>query len=183
MAVRRLTPDEQTIWGKVAQSVRPLPGRSFIVPDDPRPQTPIKHTTKPPRAGVSGATPVAPAPKAQRRPADYLDGGWERRIASGTLRPDAMIDLHGYSLDAAHRHLESALHSAVMRGARVLLVVTGKARTGAIVPGERPRGVIRAEIGHWLATSAHADGIASVRNAHPRHGGGGALYVILRRPR
>ena len=33
----------------------------------------------------------------------------------------------------------------------------------------------------WLSVSRHAGRIAAVRNAHPRHGGGGSLYVILRR--
>ena len=47
--------------------------------------------------------------------------------------------------------------------------------------GQLMRGAIRAEIGDWLALSGYADAIASVRIAHPRHGGRGALYVILRR--
>jgi DNA-nicking Smr family endonuclease len=70
---------------------------------------------------------------------------------------------------------------AVAAGLRVLLVITGKPRASAKIPGEHGRGAIRAEIGHWLASSPHADAIASIRSAHPRHGGNGALYLILRR--
>jgi len=33
----------------------------------------------------------------------------------------------------------------------------------------------------WLASSRHAAHIASVRQAHPRHGGEGALYIVLKR--
>ena len=40
-----------------------------------------------------------------------------------------------------------------------------------------------AAIGDWLAASRHASSIAAVRGAHPRHGGAGALYIVLRRPR
>ena len=29
----------------------------------------------------------------------------------------------------------------------------------------------------------HADAIAAVRAAHPRHGGSGALYIVLKRAR
>ena len=43
------------------------------------------------------------------------------------------------------------------------------------------RGAIRAAVGDWLAASRHAADIAAVRSAHPRHGGAGALYIILRR--
>ena len=63
-------------------------------------------------------------------------------------------------------------------GDRVLLLITGKPRAGA----ER-RGAIRAAVGDWLAASRHAAAIAAVRNAHPRHGGSGALYIVLRRRR
>jgi DNA-nicking Smr family endonuclease len=38
-------------------------------------------------------------------------------------------------------------------------------------------------VGDWLAASRHAGSIAAVRNAHPRHGGAGALYIVLRRRR
>jgi len=181
MAGRRLTPEEQLLWGKVVQTERPIKGRVRpVLASD------VKAEGGP--APVRKAPSVAPLPterqqpvRTVRRPADYLDGSWEKRIARGALVPDMSIDLHGHSLDSAHRHLETALAAAAGRGARVLLVVTGKARSGPKAPGERSRGAIRAEIGHWLATSAHADAIASVRTAHPRHGGNGAIYLILRR--
>ena len=35
----------------------------------------------------------------------------------------------------------------------------------------------------WLAASRHAPRIAAVRPAQPRHGGAGAVYVVLRRGR
>ncbi len=91
------------------------------------------------------------------------------------------IDLHGHNLTAAHLHLNRALAGALAQGVRTLLVVTGKPRQRNDNSSNSHRGAIRAEIGHWLQTSPHADAIASVRVAHPRHGGDGALYVILRR--
>ena len=35
----------------------------------------------------------------------------------------------------------------------------------------------------WLSVSPYADRIVALRPAHISHGGGGAVYVILRRPR
>lgn len=96
------------------------------------------------------------------------------------MAPDMAIDLHGHSLAAAHVRLNQALAAAWARDARILLVVTGKPPKTASAGGSR-RGAIRGEIGHWLETSSYADRIASVRIAHQRHGGEGALYVILRR--
>ncbi|MEO8722382.1 MAG: Smr/MutS family protein [Sphingobium sp.] len=185
MVGRRLSPEEKALWGKVAQSVRPLPGRTRIARRDPASDDDsLSVVAQPDRrtdAGKAISALSPPSPRAPRRPVDFLDHGWERRIASGQIMPDRTIDLHGHSLDGAHRQLGMALTMAVVSGARVLLVITGKPRTIASVSGESRRGAIRAEIGHWLATSPHADAISSVRNAHPRHGGSGAIYVILRR--
>ncbi len=116
-------------------------------------------------------------------PLPVLDHGWERKIATGRIVPDVTIDLHGHTLDAAHRRLNQSLAMAIATGARVMLVITGNPRSGALAaaPGQKLRGAIRAEIGDWLALSGHVDAIASVRTAHPRHGGKGALYIILRR--
>lgn len=123
----------------------------------------------------------APVP-APRAPAVTLDTGWERRIRSGVLVPDVSIDLHGHTLAAAHARLGHAVQAALAQDARVMLVVTGKPPRGPAGKGEGSRrGAIRAEIGHWLETMPFADRIASVRVAHPRHGGDGALYIILRR--
>ena len=180
MAGRRLSPDELELWGKVTDSVRPLPGKRLrrVVADKPR----VEPEGAVPGNGVSVVPgPALPTPRPVRRPVDYLDKSWERRISGGTLNPDFTIDLHGHTLDAAHRRLSSALAGAISHRARCVLVITGKPRSGPTAPGERARGAIRAEIGHWIATSPHADAIASVRTAHPRHGGAGALYIILRR--
>ena len=48
--------------------------------------------------------------------------------------------------------------------------------------GER-RGAIRAKLLDWLAASPYADRIAAVRPAQQRHGGSGAVYIVLRRAR
>jgi DNA-nicking Smr family endonuclease len=78
--------------------------------------------------------------------------------------------------------LDAALAAAIRAGDRTILLVTGKPPRPA---SERPhaRGAIRAATGDWLAGSRHSSAIAAVRAAHPRHGGAGALYIVLKRPR
>ncbi|MGR6328346.1 Smr/MutS family protein [Sphingomonas sp. XXL09] len=123
--------------------------------------------------------PVAPPAAAKPRP-NTLDGGWDKKLGRGIVIPDSSIDLHGHSLASAHALLDQGLERAIARGDRVLLLVTGKPPRPE---SERPhaRGAIRAAIADWLAASRHADAIAAVRGAHPRHGGQGALYIVLRR--
>ena len=117
-----------------------------------------------------------------REPGHTLDRGWDRRLAGGIVAPDRTIDLHGHTLASAHAALDHGLAQALVHGDRVILLVTGKPPRPE---SERPhaRGAIRASITDWLKLSRHAGAIAAVRNAHPKHGGAGALYVILRRRR
>lgn len=107
-----------------------------------------------------------------------LDGSWDRKLAAGRAEPDRVLDLHGLNLDRAWSAIDLALEQAIARGDRVLLLITGHHR-----PGKPPveRGKIRAAVHDWLAASRHAHSIAAVRGAHRRHGGGGSLYIILKR--
>lgn len=178
MAARRLSPEEQAIWARLARTVNPLTGRAM--PEEVANPVAVAPSLPPAKSTVSPVHSPRASPK--RVPAPVLDNNWERRIGNGTLAPDVTIDLHGHTLDAAHQRLNYALAQAVAKGHRVLLVVTGNPRPAHVGPvGHKGRGAIRAEIGDWLALSGHAEQIASVRTAHPRHGGKGALYVILRR--
>jgi DNA-nicking Smr family endonuclease len=89
-----------------------------------------------------------------------------------------VLDLHGMNLDTAWRAIDRALEQAIGAGDRLLLLITGHHRPGT-PPVERGR--IRAAVHDWLAASRHASRIAAVRAAHRRHGGGGSLYIVLRR--
>jgi DNA-nicking Smr family endonuclease len=172
---RRLSAEERALWNKVVATVRSYSGAP-AAPEPPMPE--------PSPAAPALATP-APRPKSIPAhapiPGETLDGSWDRRLGRGLVQPDVTVDLHGHNLATAYRILDERLESAIARGARVMLLVTGKPPTD----DRRPvaRGAIRAAIGDWLGASRHAAGIAAVRNAHPRHGGLGALYIVLRRKR
>jgi len=186
VAGRRLDADEQALWRRVIATVRPIAGRRVeVLPGEPADSAEPRRPHLPPVAAPAAmpvARPIAPG--------ETLDGGWDRRLARGAVAPDRSIDLHGHTLASAHAALDAELGMAVAAGDRLVLVVAGRARPGGDggfhpdpVTGARRRGAIRASIGDWLAGSRHAGAIAAVRNAHPRHGGGGALYIVLRRRR
>lgn len=167
-------------------SVRPL--RAVAQPLPAKEEPGVLPKSAPPAgkvARVKASTPplrvepLVPARRDEGR-ADTLDGSWDRRLSRGLAQPDGSLDLHGHTLASAHALLDQGLERAIVRGDRVLLLVTGKPPRPE---SERPhaRGAIRAAIADWLASSRHADRIAAVRGAHPRHGGGGALYIVLRR--
>jgi DNA-nicking Smr family endonuclease len=170
--VRKLSPEEAELWARVTATIAPLSREK-------RPIQSVEKQKPPEQAKVRLAQPPKPAAvPPPPRSANTLDGTWDRRLRSGSVEPDRVLDLHGMNLDQAWRSIDEALERAIQRGDRVLLLITGHHRTG-----EPPvqRGRIRAAVHDWLTHSRHAREITAVRGAHPRHGGGGSLYIILRR--
>jgi DNA-nicking Smr family endonuclease len=102
-------------------------------------------------------------------------------MKAGRLVPDLTLDLHDHSLSAAYDRIMAGLDQARMMNARVVLVIAGRERP--VDPADRmaKRGAIRAKLLDWLAASRHGSAISAVRRAHVRHGGEGALYLILKR--
>ncbi len=187
---RRLDPDESALWKKVAATVKPLAKpKAPLAPTAPptvRPPKPTPRSNAVPAAAPRPATKLPPPRRTHQ--AATLDGHWDRRLRKGLVRPDLSIDLHGHTLVSAQTLLDEAIGRALMRGARVLLVVAGRLRPGAdrlpqMHGDPRPRGAIRASLPDWLAYSSYADQIVALRPAHISHGGAGAVYVILRRSR
>ena len=191
---RRLSPQEAELWARVAVTVKPL----HAGPQDPPPVEEVAARRadgggKAPAAQRSSASRLAdgpPPPKREDRvspvrPLDRhgLDAGWEKKLARAAVSPDFTLDLHGHTLDSAHLRLDHGLTQALAMGARVVLLITGKPRPSEAADRGGTRGAIRAKVLDWLAAGPHASRIAAVRAAHRKHGGPGALYVVLRRAR
>ena len=114
-------------------------------------------------------------------PVEHL--GADRAAPRAAIEPDFTLDLHGHTLDQAHRRLDAGLGQAQAMGARLVLLVTGNPRPVDAADRGTRRGAIRAKVLDWLAAGPHASDIAAIRQAHRRHGGDGALYVVLKRKR
>lgn len=183
-----LTPEEAALWARLASTVRPLDPRKAVQPVAMRGGAAAEPLTKPRQASIPGS--LREKPRTVHEPAHLhtkaphgLDSHWERRLSRPSTEPDFSLDLHGHTLDQAYDRLNDGLAQAKAMGARLVLVVTGKSRpVDAADRGER-RGAIRAKILDWLAAGPHALDIAAIRKAHRRHGGEGALYIVLKRRR
>ena len=180
---RRLRPEEVTLWGQVAATVKPMRGKRVVA--SPLPAVAPAHAGAFPQTVATLPHRRLPAPA--RRDAlsgpQTLDASWDKSLATGRAAPDRTIDLHGHSLSSAHALLDHALGEAIRHGARLVLLVTGKpARHNPRMP-PTGRGVIRASVEDWLKAGPHASRIAAIRGAHPKHGGAGALYLVIRRDR
>lgn len=193
---RGLSAGEAALWARLAATVKPLdpprapPGKA----DHPKapggdrgsatagPAAPVRH-----RPSAGAASPGKRGEDLGRTPPlspdRGLDSSWERKLARAGVAPDFTLDLHGHTLAQAHRRLDMGLGQAKAMGARLVLLVTGKPRLAQSADRGERRGAIRAKVLDWLAAGPHASDIAAIRKAHRRHGGDGALYVVLRRPR
>ncbi len=113
-----------------------------------------------------------------------VNGATKDRLRRGLLEPDAKLNLHGMTEAAAYRALGKFLIGARQRGNRLILVVTGKGNPRKEESASwmaSPHGVLKQMVPRWLKEPELAALIASTRPAHVRHGGGGALYVYLRK--
>jgi len=197
-APRGLSPGEAALWRRVTATVKPLdPTRARSGRGTAAAKTVVVEgaTAQPP---LRGGTPPSvasrlPPPRDKlgedrgRTPPlssnEGLDSSWERKLARASIAPDFTLDLHGHTLEQAHARLDVGLAQAKAMGARLVLLVTGKARPAEAADRGERRGAIRAKVLDWLAAGPHAADIAAIRQAHRRHGGDGALYVVLRRRR
>jgi DNA-nicking Smr family endonuclease len=194
---RSLREDELAIWRQVKQTVDPLhpeemptpePGRNNRIADAAS-QT---ATGKKKSSGMFGASPVAPLPvNPPKRPAIAgLNRRDTQKLARGNVEIDGRIDLHGMSIERGRIALLNFIESARARGDRNVLVITGKGAspftrhtlhsTDVFHAPER-QGRLRAELPNWMHERVFAEHVVGFQPAHPRHGGGGAFYVRLRR--
>lgn len=193
---RGLSADDKALWERVAQSATPLdpPIRSNPVPPESPAQTRIPDPVQPRdrlpafRIGEkAGHKPHLPRPDhdlSQRlaHAPVRMDHAAFRKMTRGKLKPEGRIDLHGMTLSQAHPTLTRFILDAYDDGKRLVLVITGKGKDRD-TPDPIPirRGVLRHQVPMWLHSPPLGSVVLDIREAHQRHGGGGAYYVYLKK--
>jgi DNA-nicking Smr family endonuclease len=189
---------ERDLWQQVMRDATPLRHTRRAPVDVPEPETEAKPAAsrdtaagdrgQPSNQNV-GKAPPRPQPTPPIQPKKAPDPGVapgrlhnvDRRTADrlkrGRLEIEGRIDLHGMTRAAAQDALTNFVVSAAERGQRCVLVITGK---GTFSGGP---GVLKQEVPKWLNMSPLRERIVAVNEAQPKHGGGGALYVLLKRKR
>jgi DNA-nicking Smr family endonuclease len=173
---RQLSDEELALWDGLARSIKPLRRReksdkSPAVGDRPAPK-PVQSRRQPQALPAVKVPPLAP-----------LERRLKQRVARGRERIDARIDLHGMTQSEAHAALFDFLQRVRADGGKIALVVTGKGGARGERDGTFERGVLKRQVPNWLSLPQFRSLIVGFDDASIGHGGQGALYVRLRRPR
>jgi DNA-nicking Smr family endonuclease len=140
---------------------------------------------------------ASPAPPMLRRPAHdkppplaQMDRRTAQKLGRGQIDPEARLDLHGEGVETARMKLLHFLSAQRHQGTRFVLVITGKGAspyarhtlhgTSHFHTPER-EGRLRREVPLWLHEESFRLHAVGFQPAHPKHGGGGAFYVRLRK--
>lgn len=179
---RRLTDDERRLWQRFTADIEQLakdkpPVEPKLPSKNPGNQASASNGRSP--AG-SQTRPAPPKPASMSptldptKPVNTDRRTWER-LKRGHIAIESRLDLHGRTQIEAHDALDRFLAASSASGMRCVLIVTGKGVDG--------HGVLRQMVPRWLAEGGNRKKIITYCTAQPRHGGEGALYVLIRRGR
>jgi len=174
------------LWDEVRRTIAPLKRGATKLP-------PAASPADSPQLSAQSVlrTPLRERLQATPPQLAAFDRRTAQRLSRGQLKPEASLDLHGDGLETARIKLFHFLESQRRRGVRLVLVITGKGASpfgrhtlhgvGFYHAPER-EGRLRREVPLWLDEGLFRDHVSGFQPAHPRHGGGGAFYLRLRKP-
>lgn len=203
---RGLSDQDQALWKAVTKDIKPIDNKDQLGVDVPQVTQPKDQESLPKEWTEAGgglsksqfAHPALDARRAKLRgagavPNASLDRKVRRDLGRGRVVIDRKIDLHGMNQEAAFAVLTRTIERSVRRGQKTVLVVTGKggkrfSQLGDTPVAERTRadfspegGVLKRMVPIWLNGPTLSAYVESFGEAAPDHGGGGALYVRLRK--
>lgn len=153
-----ISPEDEAFFRHAMRDATPLAKRPVAVTAAGEHRRSFVPSTRREIAFVEPAAEAAP-----------IRGHIEARLRRGRLEPEARIDLHGHNYDSAYRLLVAFLARSISEGKRLVLVITGKG------------GVLRNSLPLWLNGAELGSRVIGMREAHAKHGGGGAFYVALQK--
>jgi DNA-nicking Smr family endonuclease len=104
-----------------------------------------------------------------------IQNGVFRKFKQGRYESEARLDLHRMTVERARREVFEFLEESHRLGLRSVLVIHGK---GESKEEQERSSILKAHTNHWLR---ELDTVQAFHSAQPRHGGTGAVYVLLRK--
>lgn len=104
-----------------------------------------------------------------------IQNGVFRKLKQGRYEPEARLDLHRMTVVRARRELFEFIEESYELGLRSVMLVHGK---GDSKPDRERCSILKGCANHWLR---ELDIVQAFHSAQPRHGGTGAVYILLRK--
>ncbi len=104
-----------------------------------------------------------------------LDPAVATRLKSGRYSPEAHLDMHGMTAREGYDAMVFFLKDAYMQNRRCVLLIPGRGKNSP-----DGYGVLRQKVQSWLTRDPFKRVVLAFCTALPKHGGAGALYVLLR---
>ena len=186
-------PDDHGLWDEVKRTIAPLnlkfqqSKNRLEKSGSDKLLSSASHPTP-----SNGLAAFMPKPVGHHRvpPLASFDRRLAQKLSRGQLEPEARLDLHGDGVETARMKLLHFLASQHHQGIRLVLVITGKGASpfsGHTLHGVKHfhaperEGRLRRELTNWLHEEIFRLHVIGYQPSHPRHGGGGAFYLRLRR--
>ena len=104
-----------------------------------------------------------------------VQNGVFRKLKQGRYEVEARLDLHRMTVAIARREIFEFVEETHALGLRSVLIIHGKGESKA---GQDRSSILKGCVDRWLR---ELDIVQAFHSAQPRHGGTGAVYVLLRK--
>lgn len=172
----KISDDDREAFAKATRDVRRLKSRNQATLETPKPKPKAFKRREADRAVLEQSLLGPFASETMEEIAFRRDSVSNRvfqRLKRGEFALNAEIDLHGMRVDAARSELQAFLRDCLAQGLHSVRIIHGKGnRSGPEGP------ILKPSVHHWLS---QWDEVLAFASSQPRHGGNGAVYVLLKR--
>ena len=169
--------NDNDLFRRMMADVKPLDTEERVQPE--KPKISPHHKTQTPADAIETnfvefehATYVAP-----EESLFFVRTGLQQRtikqLKRGDMRIEARLDLHGETIAEAGMLLTLFIEQAQAEGCRCVIVIHGKGQRSS-----EGKPVLKTQVNHWLR---ECPAVLAFSSAQPRHGGAGAVYVLLKK--
>ena len=174
-----ITQDDLDSFHQAVKDVKPLKQQKVSLPSKPAPKfkkksneasDPFQDKRPPLFHDVTGIPEVASEEYILYKHSSISNKAL-RKLRKGQYTIEAVLDLHGMTIDEAMTAVDDFLHQCLRERMRIVLVIHGKGHSSSVP-------ILKNKLNQWLRTT---DTVLAFCSAAPHHGSRGAMYVLLKR--
>lgn len=170
--------DEENAFWKAMQEVAPLPGNGRAVSPMPKREVAPNATQDIMASFMEGKLEFALA-----NTDEYCEGhvvGLDEitmnKLRSGSLSPEAHLDLHGLNTVQAFEAMRNFMRASWYKALRTVLIIPGRGQNSP-----NGIGILRSKVQDWLTQEPFRRVVLAFCTAQQLDGGLGSMYVLLRK--